>query len=255
MNFSKTLYLFIFPVLIAFSSCKKNDAELAGTGSFNLEFNHVVGGQTLQMGTQTYTNANGDDYKVTTFRYYVSNFVLTKTDGSKVSIPESYLLVNAGDPASIIQKLADIPAGDYSAIEYTIGVDQARNFAGAQTGALDPARGMFWSWNAGYIFLMFEGTSSKSTQTANKLFLHVGGASGTTNCIRTVSLALPSVMRIRENTEPDVHFFVDVAALFKGSTTINFAIKDQSGFHGGASAVLVADNYVNGLFRIDHIHN
>lgn len=235
------------------ASCEKDDTAIAGTGSVNLEFDHLVGTQALQLGTQTYTNAHGDDFTVSTFKYYVSNIALKKADGSKTVIPESYLLVNAADASSTLQTLENVPAGDYTGIELMIGVDEARNFAGAQTGALDPAKGMFWSWNSGYIFLMFEGTSSKSNQASNQLFFHVGGAQSPVNAIRKLNLDFPATLRVRNNTEPDVHFFVDVSSLFKGTTTIDFST--ISAFHGGANGLLVADNYAAGLFKVDHIHN
>ncbi len=255
MNFTSVLKTTGFALLcFAVFSCKKgSDPEINGTGNINLEFDHRVGNQALQMNTQTYTNANGDDFKVTRFRYYVSNITLIKTDGTRVKIPDTYLLVDDSDAASKAQKLEKIPAGDYNNMDFVIGVDEARNFAGAQTGALDPAKGMFWSWNTGYIFVQFEGTSSKSAQPSNQLFFHVGGAKDPANAVRNVSLTFPLTMRVRTDTEPDVHLFVDLAALFKGKTTISFA--SISGFHGGASGLLVADNYVNGLFKVDHIHN
>jgi hypothetical protein len=255
MTLTKMLRLMGF-VLLSFIiiSCKKDDEpEITGTGNVNFEFEHRVGTQALIFGTQSYTNANGDDFKVTTFKYYVSNITLVKTDGTKVPIPESYLLINAADAASRLQNLKNIPAGDYASVDFIIGVDEPRNFAGAQTGALDPAKGMFWSWNTGYIFLMFEGTSSKSTQQSGQLFFHVGGAKDPANTIRTTSQVFPTTLRVRADAAPDVHFIVDIASLFKGKTTVNFA--SISGFHGGANGVLVADNYVSGLFKVDHIHN
>lgn len=235
-------------------SCQKdNETEISGTGNVNLEFEHRVGTQALTMNTQAYTNANGDDFKVNTFKYYVSNIALIKTDGTKVLIPESYLLVDAADAATKIQKLQNVPSGDYKGVDFIIGVDEPRNFAGAQTGALDPAKGMFWSWNTGYIFLKFEGTSTKSSQASGQLFFHVGGAKAPTNTVRTTSQAFPTTLRVRSDADPDVHFIVDIASLFKGTTTIKFA--DISGFHGGANGMLVADNYAAGLFKVDHIHN
>jgi hypothetical protein len=241
--------LFIF----IFSSCQKDEQPISGTGNVSIEFDHKVGTQALQFGTQSYTNANGDDFKVTTFKYYVSNISFKKADGSKVSIPESYYLINAADLTSTLQSITNVAAGDYTGIEFTIGVDEARNFAGAQTGALDPAKGMFWSWNSGYIFVMFEGTSTKSTQAGNQLFYHIGGAKAPTNAVRKATLTFPSVLKIRSNASPELHLIVDVASLFKGTTTISFA--SISGFHGGANGLLVADNYAAGLFKVDHIHN
>jgi hypothetical protein len=254
MNTTIKLKAIVFALTIfILSSCKKDDEVVTGTGSISLEFDHKVGTQALQFGTQSYTNANGDDFKVTTFKYYVSNISLNKADGSKVSIPESYYLINAADLTSALQSITNIPAGDYTGIEFTIGVDEARNFAGAQTGALDPAKGMFWSWNSGYIFVMFEGTSSKSTQTGGKLFYHVGGAKSPTNAVRKTTLIFPSVLKIRNNAIPELHLIVDVSSLFRGTTTINFA--NISGFHGGANGLLVADNYAASMFKVDHIHN
>ncbi|WP_316930094.1 MbnP family protein, partial [Hymenobacter sp. IS2118] len=49
-------------------------------------------------------------------------------------------------PASQLLALKDIPVGDYQSVSFTVGVDSARNVAGAQTGALDPNNGMFWTW-------------------------------------------------------------------------------------------------------------
>jgi hypothetical protein len=36
-----------------------------------------------------------------------------------------------------------------TAIKFLLGVDSLKNVSGIQTGALDPAKGMFWTWNTG----------------------------------------------------------------------------------------------------------
>jgi hypothetical protein len=48
---------------------------------------------------------------------------------------------------------------DITGIRFLLGVDSARNVSGIQTGALDPARGMFWTWNSGYVMAKIEGSS------------------------------------------------------------------------------------------------
>ncbi|RYD74793.1 MAG: hypothetical protein EOP55_14645 [Sphingobacteriales bacterium] len=149
----------------------------------------------------------------------------------------------------------DVPTGDYTKIEYTIGVDYARNFAGAQTGALDPINGMFWTWNSGYIFVKLEGSSPKSTATSNMLTFHIGGVVDPNNTIRTFSTEINAAnpLRIRTDAKPNMHFIVNAAALFTGTTDISFASLNFT--MGGANSVLVANNYAKGLFRLDHIHN
>lgn len=236
-------------------SCKKNsDSNFTGSGAVELEFDHKIGTADLELGTGNYLNANGDDFKVTALKYRVSNLTFNSADGSKTVIPESYLLIDAADDKTNLQIIEKIPAGDYVSMDFVIGVDSLRNFAGAQTGSLDPAKGMFWSWNSGYIFVMLEGSSSKSTQIDNKLFFHVGGAKAPNNTVRKITLPFSSGgLRVRANSKPEIHLIVDASYLFKGVANINFAT--LSGFHGGPNAVTVANNYATGMFRIDHIHN
>lgn len=235
-------------------SCKKNNNEFTGSGKVNLEFDNMVGNQKLELDTGAYTNANGDDFKITTFKYRICNLTFNKADGSKTLIPESYLLIDAADEQTTLQTLDNVPAGDYVSMDFVIGVDSLRNFAGAQIGALDPAKGMYWSWNTGYIFVMLEGSSSKSTAKDNMLMFHVGGAKAPNNTVRKITLPLPAGgLRVRSNAKPEIHLKVDAAAMFKGTSIINFAT--LNGFHDGSSAVTLANNYAMGMFSVDHIHN
>lgn len=216
-----------------------------------LHFVNTVDGRPLQLSDSLhpYRNANGDDFFITTFKYYISNIVLTKTNGELFTVPESYLLVNAADSSTFSQEITGIPKGRYKSIAFTIGVDSARNFAGAQAGCLDPAKGMFWSWKTGYIYVKLEGRSTQSTAKNNRLVFHIGGALSPTNTIRTVSQKLPSPFRLRKhNDAADIDLVVNAAAMFKGSTTVRFA--ELNSTMGGPKSVIVADNYVNGLFNI-----
>jgi hypothetical protein len=61
-----------------------------------------------------------------------------------------YFLVDFSDTTTTTLKLTILPYL-YNRLSFVIGVDSARNVSGAQTGALDPANGMFWTWNTGYI--------------------------------------------------------------------------------------------------------
>lgn len=258
MNIKNISIAFTMLLTLAFTSCKKDEATNPTTdekGAFTLEFENVVNSSPLVLETQNYTNANGDSFNVSVFKYYVSNIKLTKTDGSIYSVPESYILVDASKPTSLLNSLNSIPAGDYTKISFIIGVDKDRNLAGAQTGALDPALGMFWTWNSGYIFVKFEGTSPQSTAVNKGLTFHIGGIVDPNNTIRTFSteFSAGNPLRIREDKKPQLHFKVNVASLFTGKKNISFANLNFT--MGGANSVIVADNYVDGLFKLDHIHN
>jgi hypothetical protein len=60
-------------------------------------------------------------------------------------------------------------------ISYYIGIDSATNTAGAQSGALDPTLGMYWSWQSGYINWKIEGTSPSAKTRKNSFQFHIGG--------------------------------------------------------------------------------
>lgn len=255
MNIKSISIILLFAIV--FTACKKEETTLKNDekGAFRIEFENVVNNSPLVLNTQTYTNANGDNFNVSVFKYYVSNIILSKTDGSAYKIPESYILVDASKPESLINSLKDVPAGDYTKITFTIGVDKERNTSGAQTGALDPANGMFWTWNSGYIFVKMEGTSPQSTAANHALTFHIGGIVDPNNTIRTFNADInpTNPLRIREDKNPQLHFKVNVASLFTGAQNISFA--DLSFTMGGANSTIVANNYVNGLFTLDHIHN
>lgn len=242
---------------ITFTSCSKNndtEPNVQGTGKVVVEFENMVGDADLELNSKTYKNSHGDDFTVSMFKYYVSNISLVKADGSKFKIPESYLLIDAENEASHLQTLENIPAGDYTAISFTIGVDSARNYAGAQTGALDPLNDMFWTWDSGYIYVKFEGTSPQSTAANHKLTFHIGGAKAPNNTVRTTTQTFNGdVLRVRSNSKPQIHLAADVSALFFGPTIINFATLNFT--MGGANSVLVANNYKDSFIKVEHLHN
>jgi endonuclease/exonuclease/phosphatase family metal-dependent hydrolase len=73
-----------------------------------------------------------------------------------------------------------------SYIRLTLGVDSVTNAAGVHCCALDPANGMYWSWQSGYIQFKLEG-KDKSGQALN---LHLGGFSHAHMSSQTVDIPI-----------------------------------------------------------------
>ncbi|MGV3639828.1 MAG: MbnP family protein [Adhaeribacter sp.] len=251
--FSKyTAFLAIVTITLFTFSCKEDpDTQPALSGELKLEFDHFVGQTPLSLHDREYSNANGDKFKVSRFKYYLSNIMLKKADGTEYRQPESYYLVDESVAASKVITLSDVPAGEYTQLTFTIGVDSTRNVSGAQTGALDPSHGMFWNQNSGYVFVKLEGSSPQS-QDGNLVF-HIGGFKTPNNTIRTVSPSLNGQqLRVQAGKAPQVHLKADVLDMFQGPNLIKFA--EFSNTIGGPNSVKVADNYAD-MFRVDHIHN
>lgn len=258
-----------FAFLVAFSACnKKHDHEPAPNpdmkGSIELEFENFVGTQNFQIGT-TYTNPNtSESFTPTMLRYFISNIQLKTANGTTYTVPQenSYFLLDVEKPETLKFTIGDIPEGDYQEITFMIGVDSLRNTkpVSERTGNLDiagTAQGMYWSWNSGYIFVKFEGTSPQSTATDNKLRYHIGGFGGysspTINCVRTKTLNFGSeAAKVRANKTPTLHFIADWLKLFNGSTQVRIANNSTVMFN--PFGVNIANNYIE-AFSFDHVHN
>ncbi len=220
-----------------------------------IEVSHVVADRPLELDGSIQTMASGDELTITRLRYYLSNFRLRRADGHWIAIPSNpqtdagYFLVDAVVPESQKFSLGKAPAGEYRGLEFMIGVDAARNHAGAQAGALDPARGMFWTWNTGYVFFKLEGRSKQSTEDGQRVTLHVGGDAQ----VRTVFLPLESKpVRVGSGLQPEIHLAADIATIFGGAQPLRVAETHaaMTPQDGGA----IADRYA-GMFRVDHVHN
>jgi len=264
------VYIYVLVATAFLLSCKKdsiNDIQQGDTGSIRLEFDNIVGSNDLELNSATYTNASNEDYTISTLDYFISNIRLKTVDGKEYVIPKdsSYFLIKEENEDSHEIELRNIPAGDYSTIQFVVGVDSLKNTAplSERTGVLDPAvraAGMYWTWNSGYIFLKMEGSSPASTTDDKKIYYHIGGFGGysspTMNNIKSVSLQAPANMlaRVRKNSvhAPVVHIFADAAKILDGANTVSIA--DYSMVHFSDISAALATNY-SSMFNIDHIHN
>lgn len=236
---------FALLLLCSLGACKKekntNNTSSPQNGTFTLRFNNVVGSSALVLNTQEYTSPNAEQFKVSKFNYYISNIKLVKADGSTYNEPESYHLIQASDSSSLQFSIANVPAASYKSIQFTIGVDSLRNVSGAQSGALDPAHGMFWSWSTGYIMFKLEGTSPQSTGSANKYQMHAGGFKGANSVIRTLDLSFDKTAEINNNTH-FINLSADINKVLKGPNSFTFAATPLI-MDPGETAKKLADNY------------
>lgn len=85
-----TLFALLSGMLL--SSCKKDQAVPPGAtgGTLTIDVANVVGSDPLVLDQRTYTSPAGEQFKVSSFNYYLSNFKLLRADGSEYAVPESY---------------------------------------------------------------------------------------------------------------------------------------------------------------------
>jgi hypothetical protein len=253
-SFINRLVLFIFLAISGtFASCEKDpstDDDHATphvhTGAIEINLQAMFGDSLLAMSRgQRYLTANNDSVEVSLFRFYLSNMELTDVEGNRISIPDAYFLCDAADGETMNFTLTGIPIGDYQELKLMIGVDSARNVSGSQTGALDPANNMFWSWNSGYIFFKLEGTSPQSQIGGNSIVYHIGGFAGANRAQRTTSIYFGNTTAsVTETHTPQILLKADAGQLFYSPHLISIA-NDPSETAISPFASQLADNYSN----------
>ncbi len=252
----KNLYIAIalIAATLTISSCKKDDedttpTETTGTVELNMAHRWGMGADNFLLNMELVHPMTQDTMTFTTFKYYVSNIKFKKADGSWYVHPESYFLVDLATAGSEILSIPNVPTGEYTDMEYTMGVDSLRNVSGAQSGALAVANNMFWSWNSGYIMVKAEGTSPNST--SGSFAFHLGGFMGSNNVVtvKTVNFAGNSLTVASGHTS-EVHFNVNPAKLWQ---TANSMATNNSIMMPGATAKTMATDFYGGI-AFDHIH-
>ncbi len=230
------LLCFILMNVVTFAQASLENNK-RGRQRLQFIFQNTVNGAVLQS-DRIYRNAFGEPFTIRSFKYYISDIELQYQDRSFKETGVASHLVNETDSASKSFYI-DAPAGNITAIRFLLGVDSAANSSGIQTGALDPAKGMYWIWNTGYIMAKLEGSSPVSKAPGKQFSYDIGGYKSGEQAAREVTLALPAT----GNGQPATMIIqADVAKWFSGRHDIK--ISEQPMCHEpGKLAMQIGDNY------------
>ncbi|MBK8625192.1 MAG: hypothetical protein IPN86_06430 [Saprospiraceae bacterium] len=251
MKFLNSILIFSTFLFLTFTSCKKEDDQ-PKQGEVTIEFDHVWGSAEgeFSLNKELTHPMLGEKMTFTLFKYYVSNVRLKAKDGSWYTMPESYFIVDADASGSNKVVVPNVPGGEYTDVEMMFGVDSLRNASGAQTGALDPAKGMFWSWNSGYIMVKAEGTAPTSTD--GTFAFHLGGFKGE-NKVQTVKSYNfgTTALVVDGEREAEIHMLANPARLWHGAEKL--AVKSKNHMPNALAKSMTTNFY--DVVRFDHIHN
>ena len=263
----KQIIIYITSAIVLFSACKKDEVVKYNPeikGGLSIEFDNIAGSSDLELDSGTYVNAAGESFRVTKLKYFVSNFILTKTDGSIFTVPQDscYFLIDESDEETQ-EPILKVPEGEYKTLTFTLGVDSLRSTMdlSKRSGNLDPATtaaDMYRDLNSGYIFFKMEGTSPAVNSSENIFLYDVGGFGGymtpTTNNIKSITFDLTQrgTPKVKSGKETNIHLMVDILKVLTGSTTMSFATTPViDDIEEGRP---VADNYAR-MIRHDHTEN
>lgn len=234
--FSIGIIFFNFKILNTaggYSSSKNN---------ITVTFKNVVSGAPMILNDSTYLNPFDETYTIKKFKYYITNVRLNFKGGS-FKETNSYHLIDQNKTASLSFGFK-AKKQNYQSITFLLGVDSLRNVSGAQTGALDPANDMFWTWNSGYVMAKMEGISPSSALVNNMFEYHIGGYAGENKVLKTITLQFLQILKADEKNKIEIIINADANTWFKNPNDIRIATNPGIS-SPGSLAKKVSENYSN----------
>jgi hypothetical protein len=151
--------------------------------------------------------SNTDTLEIEAFKFYVSNIEIQFADRTRIKPKNNYHLINIENSNSFSIPIAAKQNKVISKVTFNIGVDSIASVSGALAGDLDPANGMYWAWQSGYINMKIEGKSNSCKTRKNQFHFHLGGYLKPNNALRKVAL------ETTESSE-NISIAVDLEKLF-----------------------------------------
>ena len=157
----------------------------------------------LVLTDKKYVTKTNDTVTITKMKFYLSNIVLELEDGSEYKESNSFHLVDAETLSSSEFNLKNVPDLKVKKIRFNIGIDSLTNVSEKFDGDLDPALGMYWAWNTGYINMKLEGKSSSCTNLKKEFQFHIGGYLPKQNALQKIELNVTESQNIIIKVELD----------------------------------------------------
>jgi len=148
---------------------------------------------------------------IETLRFYLSNLTFYKNDQPVFREKESYHLIDAAIESTLKINIALPAALDFDRLQFHLGIDSLTNDSGVKGGDLDPTKGMYWSWNTGYINFKLEGRSINCPTRFNSFQFHLGGFLEGQDCLQTIQIA--NVQKDQAMLKFDINKFLEAIDL------------------------------------------
>lgn len=141
--------------------------------AFTLSFKPFIGTKPFYL-NHRYVLGN-DSISIETCRFYISEIKVVKDEKVVFKEKDSYHLLDLEAPASLQLSLPETLEKDVTEIQFLLGIDSMTNVSGAYGGDLDPTKGMYWTWQSGYINFKLEGHCYLSSGQTKEIVFHLGG--------------------------------------------------------------------------------
>jgi hypothetical protein len=196
-----------------------------------ISFNFSIDSKPLFVGEKYFIQTDSSWIQIDDMKFYIVYYPFfsdEKIHGSSV-----IHLVDLNDSTSWNVPFTGDGIKESNNFEFAIGLDSLTTTSTQFSGALDPALGMYWAWNTGYIHFKLEGKSNLVPNSKNEFQYHIGGYSGKFQTQRWISAPI----KLKNSTpivKLDLADFVREILNLKEKPLLMIPSKD---------AVFIADGY------------
>jgi len=157
------------------------------TKKLTLRFDPLFGKNNAVVMDSVYLFDDNKPVKFETLKFYISGIQLF--NNAKLVWREKKSFHLCGTDSSNKNIPLNIPASaEFTQLTFNLGIDSVTNVSGALGGDLDPTKGMYWTWQNGYVNFKLEGKSEKSKDPKKEFQFHLGGYSGADKTLQTITL-------------------------------------------------------------------
>lgn len=180
-------------------------SSLAQNRQVLVALHYEYGGKPLVYDEESGEASAHDSLFISVLKCYLTDFGLVREDGKVIHEKDSYHLMDFSKPESLSFSINVPTKAKISKIRFNLGVPKEIQEGGVGGGDLDPTKGMYWTWQSGYINFKLEGLMRGEE---DKIQYHLGGFQEGQNCLQTRELAITN--------QNEIHIVLDVKAFLDG---------------------------------------
>jgi len=178
---SRVLFL-VFSALYGFECLSQSMVNLP------ILFQPVFGQNKIVLNDTINASQFGGKSSIEMLKFYISKVQLYQNDSLAYDEDYSYHLIDVSTPISL-NFIVSIPEKlCFNRIQFKLGIDSLTNVSGAMGGDLDPTKGMYWTWQSGYVNFKLEGKNTLCKTNNNQFQFHLGGYRTPYSCLQIINL-------------------------------------------------------------------
>jgi hypothetical protein len=227
---NKITFSLLFLSLLLFSQNKK---------MIEIHFHSRYLGHTIEISDEKGSVLNSEKgLEISQLKFYLSQFQFIKNNKIVYSEQNSFHLLDFSQKETLNIKLSVPENIDYDTFQFFVGVDKETNNNGISDGDLDPSKGMYWSWQTGYINIKIEGKSKECNTRKNEFAFHLGGFLDDSYTYNSIGFSIKN--------KDSISIGLDLEKLF---SEVDFSKKCQIMIPGMSAVVL--QNQFSKIFNVE----